>query len=173
MCFGTRSLKYGDERRYALSVLNTILSGGMSTRLFQNIREKYGYVYSIFSFAEFMSDTGYFCIYAGTDASKTDKVIDLVKSEMDLLVTEPVTDEELLSAKAQWKGGALISMESMMSRMNRQAMREMYFGTYSDIDELIRKIDAVRKEDIIEVANTIYSDGYSVVSVIKPDSDSE
>ena len=149
--------------------MNTILSGGMSTRLFQNIREKYGFVYSIYSFPEFLFDTGYFCTYAGTDAQKTDEVIGLIEKEIKALKNEPVKIEEIESARAQWKGGALISMESMMSRMNRMAMLEMHFGEYSSIDELIKKIDSVRIEDVKDLANDIFVEGDMVVSVIQPE----
>ena len=169
LCVGFRAIPYKDERRYALLVMNTILSGGMSTRLFQNIREKYGFVYSVFSFPEFMSDTGYFCAYAGTDASKTDKVIDLIKNELKKLKAEPVTSDEINSARAQWKGGALIAMESMMSRMNRIAMREMNFGTYAPVSDLIKKIDAVQQEDILSISNDIFDEEKIVVSVIQPE----
>ena len=169
ICLGFRALAYNDQRRHAMLVLNTILSGGMSTRLFQNIREKYGFVYSIYSFPEFLFDTGYFCAYAGTDAQKTDEVIGLIEKEIDSLKKDPVKVEEIESARAQWKGGALISMESMMSRMNRMAMLEMYFGTYSTIDELIKKIDSVQIEDVRNLANDIFVDGDMVVSVIQPE----
>ena len=168
ICLGYRALPYNDERRHAMLVLNTILSGGMSTRLFQNIREKYGFVYSIFSFPEFLCDTGYFCAYAGTDAQKTDEVIGLIEKEINSLKKEPVKIEEIESARAQWKGGALISMESMMSRMNRMAMLEMHFGKYSPIDELIKKIDSVKMEDVQELANEIFIEKDMVVSVIQP-----
>ena len=168
ICLGYRALPYNDKRRHAMLVLNTILSGGMSTRLFQNIREKYGFVYSIYSFPEFLFDTGYFCTYAGTDAKKTDEVIGLIEKEITSLKNDPVKIEEIESARAQWKGGALISMESMMSRMNRMAMLEMYFGKYSPIDDLIKKIDAVQIEDVQNLANDIFLNGEMVVSVIQP-----
>ena len=169
ICLGYRALPYTDKRRHAMLVMNTILSGGMSTRLFQNIREKYGFVYSIYSFPEFLFDTGYFCTYAGTDARKTDEVIGLIEKEINSLKNEPVKIEEIESARAQWKGGALISMESMMSRMNRMAMLEMHFGKYSSIDELIKKIDSVKIEDVQNLANEIFVDGDRVVSVIQPE----
>ncbi|MCH7819641.1 MAG: insulinase family protein [Candidatus Marinimicrobia bacterium] len=169
ICLGYRALPYTDKRRHAMLVMNTILSGGMSTRLFQNIREKYGFVYSIYSFPEFLFDTGYFCTYAGTDAQKTDEVIGLIEKEIKALKNEPVKIEEIESARAQWKGGALISMESMMSRMNRMAMLEMHFGEYSSIDELIKKIDSVRIEDVKDLANDIFVEGDMVVSVIQPE----
>jgi len=169
LCVGFRAIPYKDERRYSLLVINTILSGGMSTRLFQNIREKYGFVYSVYSFPEFMSDTGYFCTYAGTDASKTDMVIDLIKEELRKLKTEPVKSDEINSARAQWKGGALISMESMMARMNRIAMREMNFGTYAPVSELIEKIDAVQREDVLSISEDIFDEDKIVISVIQPE----
>ena len=150
-------------------VMNTVLSGGMSTRLFQNIREKYGFVYSVYSFPEFLYDTGYFCTYAGTDSQKTDEVIDLIEKELVALKNAPIKVEEIESARAQWKSSALISMESMMSRMNRIAMLEMYFGTYSPIDDLIKKIDSVSVEDVQNLANDLLLDGDMVVSVIQPE----
>ncbi len=168
ICLGFRAIAYDDDRRYAMLVLNTILSGGMSTRLFQNIREKYGFVYSVYSFPEFLYDTGYFCVYAGTDDSKTDKVIELIKNELDGLKSAPVKIEEIRSARAQWKGGALISMESMMSRMNRIAIREMYFGDYSPIEDLIKKIDSVEIEDVMSLSEDIFYEDDMVVTVIQP-----
>lgn len=169
ICLGYRALPYTDKRRHAMLVMNTILSGGMSTRLFQNIREKYGFVYSIYSFPEFLFDTGYFCAYAGTDAQKTDEVIGLIEKEINSLKKEAVKVEEIESARAQWKGGALISMESMMSRMNRMAMLEMHFGKYSSIDDLIKNIDSVEIKDVQNLANEIFVDGEMVVSVIQPE----
>ena len=168
ICLGFRAIAYDDDRRYAMLVLNTILSGGMSTRLFQNIREKYGFVYSVYSFPEFLYDTGYFCVYAGTDDSKTDKVIELIKNELNDLKSARVKMEEIQSARAQWKGGALISMESMMSRMNRIAIREMYFGDYSPIEDLIKKIDSVELDDVMSLSEDIFNEDDMVVTVMQP-----
>ncbi len=125
------------EKRHAGYVLNTLLGGGMSSRLFQNIRERQGLAYSIYSDLNPYRDTGCLAVYAGTSLASAAKVVQSVVSEFRKLKTEPVPEEELRRAKAQLKGSLMLSLESSTSRMSNLARQEMYFDRFYDLDELI------------------------------------
>ncbi|HZY09860.1 MAG TPA: pitrilysin family protein, partial [Bacteroidota bacterium] len=152
VCMGTRSFSIKNRMRYPLLVLNTLLGEGMSSRLFQNIREKYGFAYSIYSFANLLSDAGNFGIYIGTDVHNIENSIDLITKELDKLKSKPVSEAELRRTKEQVKGALMLSLESMSNRMMRLGSGELYFERYSPIDDIVRNIDAVQQEDMYGVA---------------------
>lgn len=154
---GKRSIGSTDEDRFKLLLANTVLGGGMSSRLHQNIREKYGYCYSISSFNHSFIDTGMFGVYAGTDAGYVDHLRELIFAEFDRIGTEPVPDKELLEAKAQLKGKMLLAQESMSNRMMRLAKSEIYYGRFVTLDELVEDIDKVTAEDIRDFAAQFFS----------------
>ena len=168
VCYGTLGYGVRSSCRYPLLVLNTILGEGMSSRLFQNIREKYGFAYAVYSFLSLMSDTGNFGVYIGTDPSKVDKSVDLIRKEIDKLRSGKIGAEEIRRAKAQLKGTTMLGMESMSNRMMRLASGELYFQEYVSLDQVLRRIDAVTPEDIGAVANKLMNhENFSMV-VISP-----
>ena len=149
---GGRGMHVHDDERVALSVLNTILGGGMSSRLNQNIREKYGYCYNIYSFVNLHSDTGDFGVYMGTDPRKVDRAFKLIRREFDRLIDRPISKTELQRAKSQSKGAIMLGLENMSSRMMRIGRQELYYGRYYTLDEIIELVEGIRAEDIQTVA---------------------
>ncbi len=156
VCLGTIGYSVKSRQRYPLLVLNTLLGEGMSSRLFQNIREKYGFAYSVYSFANLMSDTGNFGAYIGTDKNNIENSIELIQKELEKLRTKPVGSAELKRTKAQLKGTMMLSLESMSSRMMRLGSGEMYLGEFIPYDEVLRKIDAVDVEAMLETAKHLF-----------------
>jgi predicted Zn-dependent peptidase len=141
-----------DEDRYPAMLVNIVLGGSMSSRLFQEIREKRGLVYSIHSFLVPYSDTGWFGIHFGTEGDRVREVAGLVSAELRKLCRESLTAEEIRSGKEQMKGSFLLSMESTDVRMSRLARNEMTFGRQVPVEEVLRKIDGITEEDIRRVA---------------------
>ena len=156
LCVGVPAHPIAHERRHAGYVLNTLLGGGMSSRLFQNIRERQGLAYSIYSDLNPYRDTGCLAIYAGCSLASAAKVVQSVVSEFRKLKTEPVAQEELHRSKAQLKGSLMLSLESSTSRMSNLARQEMYFDRYYDLDELIERIEAVTADDLTSLANEFF-----------------
>src|SRR5207302_4198226 len=144
------------EERYASYILNTLLGGGRSSRLFQNIRERQGLAYAIYSDLNPYRDTGCLAVYAGTSRESAAKVVQSVVSEFRKLKAEPVPDEELRRSKAQLKGSLMLSLESSTSRMSNLARQEMYFDRFYDLDELIERIEAVTAVDLSRLASEFF-----------------
>ncbi len=156
LCLGVPAPRVSDEHRYTTYLLNTILGGGMSSRLFQTVREERGLAYSIYSELNPFRDTGSLCVYAGTSADKAEKVIALTMDEFKRLKSEPVTEEELQRAKDQLKGNILLGLESSSSRMTNLARQQMYFGHFFGVEEIIRRVDEVTREGIQQLANSLF-----------------
>jgi predicted Zn-dependent peptidase len=156
---GAPAFAYKDKRRYSALVLSNILGGGMSSRLFQRIREKLGLVYSIYSFFDFFEDTGIFGIYMGTDRENAARVIEEVLKEIKRLKGDSIEPEELSNAKYQLKGNLLLSMESTFNRMNRLARYELFLGDNMDLDHTIKTINKIKSRDVVEVAEELFSPG--------------
>jgi predicted Zn-dependent peptidase len=156
LCIGVPAHPIAHEKRHAGYILNTLLGGGMSSRLFQNIRERQGLAYSIYSDMNPYRDTGCLAVYAGTSLASASKVVTSVVQEFRKLKTEPVSDEELKRSKAQLKGSLMLSLESSTSRMSNLARQEMYFDRFYDLDELIARIEAVTAEDLTTLANDFF-----------------
>lgn len=148
ICVGVPSVRLSDARRYAVAVLNTVLGGGMSSRLFQNIREKQGLAYAVFSEVNPYSDAGLLTVYAGTALSTATKVLGLIADEFRALKNEQVTVEELRRAKDHLKGSLVLSLESTSARMSNLARSEMYFGRFFTTDEILAAVEAVTREDV-------------------------
>jgi len=153
---GKRSIGNTDEDRFKLLLANTVLGGGMSSRLHQNIREKFGYCYSINSFNHSFVDTGMFGVYTGTDAGYVDHVRELVLTEFEKLRTELIPAKELDEAKSQLKGKMLLAQESMSNRMMRLAKSEIYYNRFVTLDELVDNIDTVSAEGIRDFASQYF-----------------
>ena len=157
ICVGVPSHPISHEMRYAAYVLNTLLGGGMSSRLFQNIRERQGLAYSIFSELNPFRDTGCLSVYAGTSREAAAKVVDSVVTEFRRLKNETVPAEELQRAKDQLKGNLMLSLESSTARMSNLARQEMYFDRFFGLDEIIEHIQAVTAEDLTSLANEYFN----------------
>jgi predicted Zn-dependent peptidase len=156
LIMGKRGLDYDHDDKYQLLLANTVLGGGMSSRLHQNVREKYGYCYTITSFNQSYKDTGMYGIYVGTDEEYVDHVRDLIQKELDKLKQQPITEQELTEAKSQLKGKLLLSLESMSSRMRRLAKSEIYYNRYVTLDELIENIDGVQPDQVQHFAQNFF-----------------
>ena len=168
ICLGTIGFGVKHHLRYPLFVMNTLLGEGMSSRLFQNIREKFGFAYTVYSFISFLSDTGNFGIYIGTDGSKIDRSIGLIHKELEKLRSKPVGRAELNRTKEQLKGTMMLGLESTSSRMMRLGSAELYFGEHIPLDEILRRIESVSSEDIIEVANHLLKEERFSTVIFKP-----
>ena len=141
-----------DERRFALGVLNNVLGGGMSSRLFQEIREKRGLAYSVYSYAGQYADAGVFAVYAGCAPGKADEVLDLIRAELAAVAADGVTAEELARGKGMVKGSFVLGLEDSGSRMSRLAKSELLFGDLMGVDELLARVDAVTLAEVNALA---------------------
>ena len=168
ICLGTIGFKVLDKRRFSMQVLNTLLGDGMSSRLFQNIREKYGFAYAVYSFNNMMQETGTFGVYIGTDNKHVQRCIDLVWKELKSLRMHGITKEELSRTKAQLKGSMMLGMENIPNRMIRLGSSELYFGEFIPLDEIIKNIDAVTLENIQETADEIFKEDRFVTVIFHP-----
>jgi predicted Zn-dependent peptidase len=156
ICLGVPAPPITDDNRYATLILNTVLGGGMSSRLFQTIREERGMAYSIYSDLSPYRDTGTLCVYAGTSANKALEVVDLVLSEFRKMKDEPLTAEELTRVKDQVRGNILLGLESSNARMANLARQEMYFKQFYSVDEVIARIDDVKAEEVQAMAQRLF-----------------
>ena len=156
LVLGTRGLSIHHKDRVVLTVLNTILGGGMSSRLNQNIREKYGYCYNIYSFVNMHSDTGDFGVYMGTDSKKVDHAQTLIQRELDKLMQDKISSRKLGQAINQVKGSLMLGLESMSNRMMRIARQELYFERYFTLDEVIDAVEGVTAEQICTLAQELF-----------------
>lgn len=152
---GGRGINIHDQQRSAGTVLNTLLGGGMSSRLNQNIREKYGFCYSIYSFFNMHSDVGDFGIYMGTDKSKVKRAAKLILRELDKIAQKPVSPRSLNQAKNQVKGSIMLGLESMSNRMMRLGRQELIFGRYYSLDEALEELNSVTTEDVRGLAESL------------------
>jgi predicted Zn-dependent peptidase len=156
LCLGVPSYPLPHQERFACYVLNTLLGGGMSSRLFQNIRERQGLAYAVFSELNPYRDTGCLSIYAGTSLESARQVVELILKEFRQLKESPVADEELRRAKDHLKGSLMLSLESTASRMSNLARQEMYFGRFFTLDELVESIESVTAADVQRIALTFF-----------------
>ncbi len=166
LCLGVPSLPISSDRRYCALVLNTVLGGGMSSRLFQTVREERGLAYSIFSDLNPYKDTGMLCIYAGTSSGKALQVIDLVTDEFRRLKQEPLAADELRRAKDQLLGNIILSMESSGARMSNLARQEMYFDHFFGVDEVMGKVEEVTEDQVMELARELFNPDKIAVTML-------
>ena len=149
---GGRGIGRHDERRFALGVLNSALGGGMSSRLFQEIREKRGLAYSVYSYASQFADAGVFGVYAGCAPDNAGRVLDLIREQLDLVSRAGLSDAEVERGRGQLKGGLVLGLEDTGSRMSRIGKGELVYGDILEVDDLIGRIDAVAPDDVRSVA---------------------
>ncbi len=166
ICAGVPSYPVSHERRYASYVLNTLLGGGMSSRLFQNIRERQGLAYSIFSELNPYRDTGCLSVYAGTSKQSAAQVVDSIVKEFCDLKNKPVPPDELRRAKDQLKGSLMLSLESTTARMSNLARQEMYFDRFVSMDEILQRIEAVTADNLTLLANDFFKKNQIAVTVL-------
>ncbi len=166
ICVGVPSHPIAHEQRHASYILNTLLGGGMSSRLFQNIRERQGLAYAIYSDLSPYRDTGCLSVYAGTSRESASKVVQSIVSEFRKLKQEPVPEDELRRAKDQLKGSLMLSLESSTARMSNLARQEMYFDRFYGLDELIKKIEEVQAPDLQKLANEFFNTESIAVTVL-------
>lgn len=168
LCLGVPSVPLGHEDRFAIALLNNLLGGGMSSRLFQNIREKQGLAYAVFSELTPYSDAGMLTVYAGTAKETVGQVIDLTIQEFHALKELPVTEEELRRSKNHLKGSLMLSLESTSSRMSNLARQELYFGRFFSLDEILVSIEAVTREEMQALAQKYFRPEQIAVTVLGP-----
>ena len=168
LCLGVPSFPISHERRFGVAVLNNLLGGGMSSRLFQNIREKRGLAYAVFSEVTPYSDAGMFTVYAGTAKETIGQVVDLTVAELRSMKESLVSEEELLRAKNHLKGSLMLSLESTSSRMSNLARQELYFGRFFSLDEILASIDAVTREEVQSLAREFFRPEQISATVLGP-----
>jgi len=168
LCLGTQSISRHDERRFALDVLNTVLGGGMSSRLFKRIREDLGLAYAVFSASSSYLDSGLFMVYIGTEPRNARQAVEIAQEEIERLTREPVPAETLRIAKEKLKGNLLLAMETSNSRMVRLGVGEIYSG-HMPVEELTAKIEAVTAEDILGIARALFSQNNLSLCMIGPE----
>ncbi len=172
-CIGSQGLAADDERRYVMYLLNTILGGGMSSRLFQKIREEYGLAYSVFSYHSAYQDTGIHTVYCGTSIEGFPKSVEIIKEETQRLTEEKVLDIELVTCKRQLKGNLLLGLESTGNRMNQLARNEIFSGRHVTPEEIGEGIEAVTADDIRDLSSMLFQKDTFAVTVIGPVSEAE
>jgi predicted Zn-dependent peptidase len=168
VCIGRVSYSVHHRDRYPLAVMNTLLGEGMSSRLYQTVREKYGLAYSVYSFVHFLTDTGVFGAYAGTDRQNIERSIELVHEELERLTRRPVPRAELVRTKAQIKGSMMLGLENMSGRMMRLGAEELTYGRQIPVDTVLRRVDAVTADDIQRVARDLFRPEEFSTVVIRP-----
>jgi predicted Zn-dependent peptidase len=171
VCLGGAGLARDDERRYALRVLDTIFGGTSSSRLFQEVREKRGLAYSVYSFTGQFSDTGQVGLYVGTRSDNLAPALEIVAQELTRLQREPGTADELARAKENLKGRVVLSLESTSSRMNRLGSALLTGVPLQSVDEVVERIDAVSLDDVAELAEQLFDPAKLSTAGIGPDED--
>jgi len=168
VCLGVPSVPLAHEKRFGVAVMNNLLGGGMSSRLFQNIREKQGLAYAVFSELTPYSDAGMLTVYAGTAKETVGQVIDLIVKEFRELKESLVPEDELLRAKNHLKGSLMLSLESTSSRMSNLARQELYFRRFYSLDEILKGIDTVTREEVQSLAREYFRPEQIAVTVLGP-----
>jgi predicted Zn-dependent peptidase len=163
LCLGVAGIPQAHPKRYVAYVLNTLLGGGMSSRLFQEIREKRGKAYSVYSFSSSYKDVGYFGVYAGTSVESTEEVVDLVVKELKKLAAGDIGEHEIQRTRGQLVGSMMLGLESTDSWMSHIARNEIYHGQPVATDEICRRIRAVSRADVVDLANMLFrTDGMTL-----------
>jgi predicted Zn-dependent peptidase len=166
---GTRGIARDDPDRYPLTVLNQALGGGMSSRLFQEVRERRGLAYSVYSYRIAYMETGAFGVYAGTAPSRVAETIDVIDHELDRVIRDGgITDDELGAAKGHLKGSMALSLETSNSRMHRLGSSELMLGEVLSLDEVVARIDAVTSDDVARVVCRLFSSGPRTLAIVGP-----
>ena len=165
---GTNGYSQFADEKYTLSILDNVLGGSMSSRLFQEIREKRGLAYSVGSYTQNFREGGYFAVYAGTSADTAAQVIDLVRAEFKNVRENNITQKELDRAKNQFRGSIVMGQESMNSRMMRIGRNELTYDRVIPIEEIQSKINAVTLDEVARVAHHLFGDDQYAMATVGP-----
>lgn len=168
LCMTTKGLPLTDPKRYAFSLMNIMLGGNMSSRLVQEIRERRGLAYSVYSFISSFTDTGVFGAYAGVDPNNTHETVKLILSELRKLKQEPVSVRELADAKEYAKGGLFLALESTDNQMTRLAQNEIHLGRDISVQEIVDGIESVTQDDILELARNLLEPERLSLTILGP-----
>jgi predicted Zn-dependent peptidase len=171
VCLGTTGISITDPRRYAYSLMNTILGGNMSSRLFQEIRERRGLAYSVYSFISSYVDTGMFGAYVGVDPKKTYETTLLILKEIGKLKEKRVSQIELRDAKEYTKGSLLLASESNDNQMARLAQNETHFGRYITLQSIVNSIESVTEDDVFDLAESLFQPNQFALTMLGPVTD--
>lgn len=166
MCVGVPGLALGDRFIYPLIVVNTVLGGGMSSRLFQSIREERGLAYSVYSYLSHYTDAGLLAIYAGMNANQLQEANKVILEEIKLMKEQKLTEDEILKTKEQLKGSYMLGLESTSSRMNSLGKSELLTGKVRTPDEVLKELDAITKEDVDAVIDQVFDLDKVCISVV-------
>lgn len=165
---GVPSIAMPDESRFACYILNALLGGGMSSRLFQNIREKQGLAYSVYSDLAMYRDVGCMIIYAGTSAKSAERVVKSIAHELHEAASTKVSPEELRRAKDHLKGSIVLGLESTSSRMANLARQETYFGAFMSMDEMLDRVERVTADEVLALAQRFFHPKQMAVAMLGP-----
>jgi predicted Zn-dependent peptidase len=168
VCLGAPAYPQTHKKRFACYILNTVLGGGISSRLFQNIREKRGLAYAVYSSLNAFRDVGCLSVYAGTAAQSVRDVVRLIVEEFRRMKETPLSEEELRRAKDYLKGNLMLSLESTTSRMGNLARQEMFFRRYISLDEIAAGVDGVTARDVLGVARNVFATDRIALTVLSP-----
>jgi predicted Zn-dependent peptidase len=166
LCLGMPGLHQTHPQRYAAYVLNTLLGGGMSSRLFQEIREKRGRAYSVYSFASAYKDVGYLGVYAGTSLEWLEEVVELILKELERLAAGTIKDEEIRRTQGQLVGSMMLGLESTDSWMSHIARNEIYFGKPITTDDICQGIRAVSRDAVVDLASAFFRSQSMTLSLL-------
>ena len=173
ICIGFEGIRNGDDSLYSLLAVNNIFGGGMSSRLFQKIREKRGLVYSVYSYPTVYNDAGLFTIYAGMKPENLKEVINLVYDEVSLMLNKGISKNELDKSKEQLKGNYILGLESTSSRMSSIGKSELLLGYIRTTDEILNMIESITMEGIEQIIASVFNldrKGISIVGNVRQDS---
>jgi len=165
---GSATFAHSDARRYAMSMIGLLFGGGMSSRLFQRVREELGLAYSVYSFQSFHEDAGMHGVYVGTTPETARAAVDAINTEMENLAASGLSSEELTAGKSQLKGQITLSLESPTSRMYRAAGVELYAEPYRTLDEVLALVDAIDAETVAALCKTYYSPSQQTLVTLGP-----
>lgn len=168
ICLGTKGLAIDDEQAFTLNVLNTVLGGGLSSRLFQSIREDRGLAYSVYSYISSYQDTGLFTLYAGTRPTNAQEVVELMQSEMINLRDQGISPTELARAKEYIKGNLLLGLENTSSRMTRLGKLELTLKRVMSIEEVIKRVENVTSDDVAKLARRLFRGDATCLTALGP-----
>ena len=165
---GAMAFAHNDPRRYAMSMIGMLFGGGMSSRLFQRVREELGLAYSVYSFQSFHEDAGMHGVYVGTTPETARAAVDVINDEMEKLASNGLSEEDMTAGKSQLKGQITLSLESPTSRMYRAAGVELYGEPYRTLDEVLALVDAIDTETVAAICKTYYAPGRQTLVSLGP-----
>jgi predicted Zn-dependent peptidase len=168
LCVGLKGIAASDEDRYVAYALNSVLGGSVSSRLFQEVREKRGLAYSIYSCLSSYSDGGIITVYAGTRAREVERVLDLVRREIRRLAAGGIERAELKRTRDQMKGSLMLSLESSHSRMNKLAKDELMAGGHTSLVDMLSEIDAITEQRVWRLAQDLFAPDTMAITALGP-----